>query len=141
METNESNKKSEILGKLVVEETVVTKDLEKQIEEATKHFKIEKPTARILFQDFGSLSDKQRIAVILLGKFYATRLKIIDEPSLSISEIAKELGRPMTTLSWSMKELVKHGYVEYLPTRRYRIAYHRIKEIIDNVLNVKKKKG
>lgn len=66
---------------------------------------------------------------------------MVTESSLSISEVAKEIGRPMTALSGATKELVKHGYVEYLPTRRYRIAYHRIKEIIDNILNTKQKKG
>lgn len=142
METREEipNRESEILSKLVVEETTVTKDFEKLIEEASKHFKIEKPSGRILFQDFGSLSDKQRITVILLGKYFATRLNMIADSSLSISEIAKELGRPMTALSGGVKELVKQGYVEYLPTRRYRIAYHRIKEITDNVLNARQKR-
>lgn len=131
---------NEILEKLVVEEKDITKEMEKLVEEASKHFRIEKPSGKIIFQNFGSLNDKQRIAIILLGKYYAGRLKMIENSSLSISEIAKEIGRPMTTLSGNMKELVNKGYVEYLPGKKYRVAYHRIKEIFDDVLGTKQKK-
>ena len=95
---------------------------------------------KIIFQNFGSLNDKQRIAIVLLGKYFANRLKMVENPSLSISEIAKEIGRPMTTLSGNMKELVTKGYVEYLPGKKYRVAYHRIKEIFDVILSTKQKK-
>lgn len=130
---------SEILKKLVVEEKDVTKEMEKLVEEASKHFRIEKPSGRIIFQNFGALSDRQRIAIVLLGKYFAYRLMLIENPSLSISEIAKELGRPMTTLSGPIKELVTKGYVENLPGRKYRVAYHRMKEIFDDTLTKQKK--
>lgn len=131
---------NEILSRLIVEEKDITKEMEKLVGEASKHFKIEKPSGKIIFQNFGSLNDKQRIAIILLGKYFAGRLKMIENPALSISEIAKELGRPMTTLSGNMKELVTKGYVEYLPGKKYRVAYHRIKEIFDDILGNKQKK-
>lgn len=131
---------NEILKKLVVEEKDITKEMEKLVGEASKHFRIEKPSGRIIFQNFGSLSDKQRIAIVLLGKYFANKLSMIENPSLSISEIAKEIGRPMTTLSGNMKELINKGYVEYLPGKKYRVAYHRIKEIFEDVLSAKQKK-
>lgn len=131
---------NEILKKLVVEEKDITKEMEKLVGEAQKHFRIEKPSGKIIFQNFGSLNDKQRIAIVLLGKYFANRLNMVENPSLSISEIAKEIGKPMTTLSGNMKELVSKGYVEYLPGKKYRVAYHRIKEIFDNVLDTKQKK-
>lgn len=125
---------NEILKKLVVEEKDITKEFGKLIEEASKYFKIEKPSGRIIFQNFGSLTDKQRIIIILLGKYFATRLKLAEDSAISISKIAEELGKPMTALSGRIKELVLKGYVERLPGRKYRIAYHRIKEIIDDIL-------
>ena len=131
---------NEILKKLLVEEKDITKEMEKLVGEAFQHFRIEKPSGKIIFQNFGSLNDKQRIAIVLLGKYFANRLNMVENPSLSISEIAKEIGRPMTTLSGNMKELVTKGYVEYLSGKKYRVAYHRIKEIFDDVLNMKQKK-
>jgi len=130
---------NEILKKLVVEEKDITKEMEKLVEEASKHFRIERPSGKIIFQNFGSLNDKQRIAIVLLGKYFANRLNMVENPSLSISEIAKELGRPMTTLSGNMRELVTKGYIEYLPGKKYRVAYHRIKEIFADILNTKQK--
>lgn len=133
-------KENEVLMKLVVEEKDVTKELERVVEEASKYFRIEKPSGKIIFQNFGALNDKQRIAIVLLGKYFANRLKMIENPSLSISEISKELGRPMTTLSGNIKELVTKGYIEYLPGKKYRIAYNRIREIVDDLLATKRKK-
>jgi len=131
---------SEILKRLVVEEKDVTKEMEKLVDEASKHFRVEKPSGRIIFQDFGLLSDKQRIAIVLIGKYFAHKLKMIENPSLSISQIATELGRPMTALSGNIKELVTRGYIEYLPGKKYRIAYHRIKEIFNDILIKKRKR-
>ncbi len=127
-----------ILAKLVVDEKDVTKDLEMLVGEATKYLKIEKQSGKIIFQNYGSLTDKQRVAIVLVGKYFAYRLKLIEIPSLSISEISKELGRPMTALSGPIKELVVKGYVENLPGRKYRVAYHRMKEIFTEIFAQKK---
>jgi len=131
---------SEVLNKLVVDEKDVTIELEKLVDEASKYFRIEKPTGRIIFQNFGSLNDQQRICTLLVGKYFANQLKMVDNPSLSISEVSKQLGRPMTALSGPMKELITKGFVEKLPGRKYRIAYHRMKEIFENVLGSRPKK-
>lgn len=131
---------NEILKKLVVEEKDTIKEMEKLVEEAARFFKIEKPSGRIMFQNFGALTDQQRISIIMLGKYFASKLKIIDNPMLSISDISKELGRPMTTLSRPMKELIDRGFIEKLPGRKYRVAYHRINEILANISAAKQKK-
>lgn len=127
----------EILKKLVVEEKDVTKEMEKLVDEATKILRIERPSGRIIFQNFGGLTDKQRILIILMGKYFANRLNLIENASLGVSEMAKELGRPRTALSGPIKDLVKQGFIEYLPGRKYKIAYHRIKEIFDKILLTK----
>lgn len=132
---------TDILQKLVVEDGDIRKEMEKMVEEAQKHFRIEKSSGKVIFQNFGDLNDKQRIATLLLGKYFAFQLKIIEYPLLSISDVAKELGRPVTTLSGNMKELVTKGYVEYVPNgKKYRISYHRMREIFDDLLIGKRKK-
>ncbi|MEM2125722.1 MAG: helix-turn-helix domain-containing protein [Candidatus Methanosuratincola sp.] len=125
---------NEILKKLVVEEKDMIKELEKLVEEASKYFQIEKPSGKIIFKDFGALTNKQRIAIVLLGKYFAKKLNLIENDSLGISEISKELGIPRTSLSGPIKDLIREGYVEYLPGRKYKIAYHRIKELFDKIL-------
>lgn len=130
---------NEVLKRLVVDEKDVIKILEKHVEEALKYFSIEKPSGRVIFQNFGALTDKKRIAIILLGKYFACKLKLIEDPSLSITDISRELGRPMTTLSKSLGDLVDKGYVEYLSGKKYRISYNRIKEIFDDISQEKRK--
>ena len=41
----------------------------------------------------------QTFTALLIGKFFAKKLDIIDDASLGVSEIANELGRPKTALS------------------------------------------
>lgn len=133
---------AEILHKLVVEEKDVMKEIEQMVEKASNYFKIEKPGGKIIFKDFGGLNDKQRIIILLLGKYFAAKLKIIGDPSMSISTVAKELGRPVTTLSGNMKDLVTKGYAEYIPNgKKYRVSYHRIHEIFETLLDKRKAKG
>lgn len=121
----------EILKKLVVDEKDVISDLANLVEKAKEIFVIEKTSGRIIFKNFGKLSDPQRICVLLVGKFFASKLGLIGEPALGISEISKELSRPMTTLSKPVGELITKGYIEKLTTRKYVIVYHRIKDIFD----------
>lgn len=124
----------EILERLVVEEKDVTKQLGRLVDQAAKIFRIERSSGKVMFEDFTGLSDKQRILVLLIGKYFATKLGIVAEAAMSISEIASELGRPMTTLSGPIRDSVKQGLVGYLPGRKYRIAYHRINYIFEQVL-------
>lgn len=133
------DKEKSVLEKLVLDEKDVTKDMEKLVESALQIFRIEKPTGKIIFQNFGVLGDKQRILIILIGKYFATKIGILENAALSISEIAKELGRPMTALSGPLRDVVKSGHVENLPGRKYRIAYHRVSEIFDKFLSLKNK--
>jgi len=122
----------DILEKLLVEEKDVIKDLDDLVDKAKEIFVIEKPSGRIIFKNFGKLSDPQRICSLLMGKFFAAKIGLIEDSFMAISEIARELGRPKTTLSKPLGELVKSGYVEKLPLRKYMIAYHRLNEIFDS---------
>jgi predicted transcriptional regulator len=130
-------KDDEPLKRLLIDESDVMKDMEKIVDKASKFFKIEKPSGRIIFQNFGALTDLQRIAIVLVGKYFASKLGLIQSHTLGVSEIAKESGRPVTTLSGKLKELVDKGFVEKLPGRKYSIVYHRINEIFDKVLLAK----
>jgi DNA-binding transcriptional ArsR family regulator len=120
----------EILKAIVINEKDVNANLKEIIEKASKHFRIESSTGRLVFQNFGSLNDKQRICAVLMGKYFAKKLDLVKSDSLSISEIAAELGKPMTTLSWALKDLQSKGYIEKLPDRKYRISYHRLNEVL-----------
>ena len=128
----------EILEKMLVDEGEVIEQLAGSVDMAKDIFVIEKQTGKIVFKNFGKLSDPQRICALLIGKHFAVKIGIISEDSLGVSEIAKELGRPKTALSGPLKELHKKGFVEKLPNRKNIVAYHRINDIIKEYFGVKK---
>jgi len=119
----------DVLKDLLVDEKDVIQDLANLVKKAKDVFVIEQSTGKVIFKDFGKLSNAQRVCVLLIGKYFATKLEIIKDASLSISEIGKELAIPMTTLSAPIGTLVSKGFVTKLPKRKYIIAYHRIKDV------------
>jgi hypothetical protein len=137
--SSQDTEELEVLSQLLVEEKDVIKGLAGMVERAKKVFMIENPSGKVIFQDFGSLTDERRVLTLLLGKYFASRLGFV-APELSISEIAFELGRPKTTLSGAVKSCVDRGLVEKLPTRTYRIAYNRIKDVFAMILPEEKPK-
>lgn len=134
----ETKEEADVLKKLLVEEKDGIRDLEGLVDKAREIFQIEKPTGRVLFRNFSKLSDPQRITALLLGKYFASKLALIESSSLRISEIAQELGRPNTALSGPLKALMVKGLVEKLPDSKYRIAYNRIRDIFGSVLKTGK---
>jgi len=123
----------EILKELLVDEKDVIKDLAKLVVKAKDVFVIEKSSGKIIFKNYGSLKDTARILILLIGKFFAGKLDLIEDNSMGVSEIAVELGRPNKNISGRLSELIKKGYVEKLSNRKYTIAYHRIPEIFDAI--------
>jgi len=122
----------EILEKLLVDEKDIIKDLATLVGKAKDVFVIEKSTGKVVFKDFGKLSDPQRISALLTGRYFATRLDLLEDSSMGVSEIAESLGRPKTALSGPLKDLLTKGFVEKLSNRKYRVAYNRIKDIFEN---------
>jgi len=141
METHADADERKVLNKLVIDKGAIIKELEGQVEQVKKVFLIENPGGRVIFQDFAALSDERRMLALLTGKYFAMRLGIVPDSSLGVSEIAQELGRPMTSLSGPLGSLVSDGYVEKLPVRKYMIAYNRLKDIIPEILKGREKRG
>jgi hypothetical protein len=123
----------DVFKKLIIDEADAVKEDEKLVNSASSIFQIENPSGRIKFKNFGNLTDKQRIAAFLVAKFVAAKTKIIISDSFGIAEIAKELGRPVTNLSGPIRDLIKQGFVDPLPDKKYRIMHHRISEVFETI--------
>jgi hypothetical protein len=133
-EQSQLDEEREVLRKLVVDEREVIKSLADLVERAKSVFSIAAPSGKIIFQNFGELSDEKRILVLLLGKYFARRLGFTDTAELGISGIAEELGRPKTALSGDVGNLIKDGLIEKMPDRTYRIAYNRLRDVFNKIL-------
>ena len=124
----------DILYKLVVSEEDVLKDLDKLVDKAKVFFKIEKPTGRVLINDSANLTIPKKIAALLIGKYFAARLEIIDDGYMTVTEIGNELGLPRTSISGPLKKLHDKKYIIKEEDRTYKIDYNKIKEIINDYL-------
>lgn len=123
---------NEVLKKLLIDETDMLKDLEQLIEKAKNIFVIEKSTGNIVIKktDF---SDPKRICVLLMGKYFAKKLGLISSGALSSAEIAKELGRPITSISGPIKDLKTKSYIQKIDNK-YEIVYPQLNNILTNYL-------
>ena len=119
----------EVLSKLLVDEKTYLTNLDAIVDSVKAVFVIEHPSGRVIFKNFGEMNDNQRLLALLLGKYFAGRLGLIEADTLGITEIATELGRPKTSLSGPIKELVDDQLVVKTPERKYKIAYHQMDEI------------
>lgn len=133
------SEEKDVLKKLLIDEQDTAKDLATLVEKATKIFRIEKSSGRVIFQSFDGLTDRQRIVATLVGKYFALKLGIATIAALTISELADEISRPVTALSGPIKVLMSNGFVLKTTDRKYQIAYHRINEIFERVLQSKEK--
>jgi len=120
----------EILKDILVDESDVVQNLASIIQKAKEIFVMEKDTGKVIFKNYSQLTHPQKICCILIGKYFAKRLKIKNDHTLSISEISNELDIPQTTLSSPLKSLRKTGHILYEKSR-YRINPHRIEETVN----------
>ena len=131
----------EILNRFLVDEKDIIEDLANLVEKATNIFVIEKSTGTIIFKNFGKLTDRQRISALLVGRYFAGRLDLIEDVSLGVTEMANALGRPKTTLSGTVRDMLSKTYIEQLSNRKYRVNYNRIKDILENFFDLETSSG
>jgi len=127
----------EILKKLLVDEKDLIKDMPSIVEKVREVFVIENRTGRVIFINIEALSDSQRISALLLGRYFAQKLALIDFYPIGVAEMANQLGRPKTALSGPLKDLITKGLTEKLTNKKYGLAHHRIRDVADFILKRK----
>src|SRR4030043_354093 len=93
------DKKKEILKQLVISEKDLLADLSRLVEKSKQFFKIEGSSGRIILNNLSTLVNTDKIALVLIGKYFAYELEIIKKKGLTSSELSDELDIPQTTLS------------------------------------------
>ncbi len=133
---NNENMEKEMMVKLLAKKEQVDMDLRLIADRLSTVFKIEE-SGEILFSDFSSLDDDQKMLVLLTGKFFAARWGLINSERMRITDIAKTLARPRQTLSNRIESLKKKGLVSRDTTDgRYYIDKNRLKDIVQQITKV-----
>lgn len=121
----------EILKNMLVDESNIIQNLANIVQKAKDIFVMEKSSGNIIFKNYSTLTNPQKITCVLIGRYFAKRLEFIDDHTITVSEISKVLDIPKTTLSSPLKSLRTSGQILYEKSR-YRINPHRIEEIINS---------
>ena len=130
---NNEDIEKEIMEKLLVKKEQLDMDMRAIADKLSNIFKIEE-SGEVLFSDFSSLDDDQKTLALLTGKFFATRWGLINSDRMKITDIAKVLARPRTTLSNKIKVMVKNGLVSRdTNDSRYYIDKNRLKDIVQQI--------
>ena len=133
---NNENMEKEMMVKLLAKKEQVDMDLRLIADRLSTVFKIEE-SGEILFSDFSSLDDDQKMLALLTGKFFAARWGLINSERMRITDIAKALARPRQTLSTRIVSLGKKGLVSRDTTDgRYYIDKNRLKDIVQQITKV-----
>lgn len=120
-------KKKEILSKIFLKEEDTIKELGELVSLSDKFFKIEQKSANVIFNQGLSLSNRDKVILLLIGKYFSKEMEIIESIGLSIADLSEQLGIPNTTLSAPIGDLVKNKIISKNNSGEYSIIYHRIK--------------
>jgi len=114
----------QILSSLLTDES---ETLNRLVVKAQRVFKINKKTGEVLLLPPRSkLTDKQLIAVHLLGKYFASKLELSPTDSLSFDELKKLTSLEESSISARVSELRKDGLAETGERGVYRINYQSL---------------
>ena len=123
----------EILKELVVSEEDVRRRLKGQVERAKKIFEIEAGSGKIYFKNYTALSGSQLAAILLCGKYFATKLGYKVKYPLGPTEITEEIHKPPRSLGGkkgALKFLRQKGWIEKDPHGKYKVVPYFIDKIL-----------
>ncbi|MFH1591969.1 MAG: hypothetical protein ABIB47_01230 [Candidatus Woesearchaeota archaeon] len=130
-----SDEETKILNKLFVDEEDTLEKLNELISKAGKLFSIHKKTARVELKEPKKLIEKEKICLLLMGRYFSAheKIKIIDSDSLSGSSIIQELKGNAGTIWGKLSELNSEGLIEKTK-EGYKIIPYKIEQILNTIL-------
>lgn len=120
-------KKKEILSKIFLKEEDTLNELGELVSLSSRFFKIEQETANVILNKDVSISNRDKIVLLLIGRYFSKEMGVLQADGLPIAEISKQLGIPNTTLSAPLGDLVKKKIAHKSETGEYNITPHQIK--------------
>lgn len=132
-QTNESDAEKEILNELLLKEEDVLKKLKDLVTLSKKYFMIEQNTGNVVFSKTTKLSNRDKIQLLLIGRYFASRLKILTKESINIADLSRLLDVPKTTLSAPLGSLVNEGFVNKNSDSEYSIIFHKIEGVLQGI--------
>ena len=126
--------RKEILKALILSEEDTLKRFKELVEKSVQLFRIDGKNGSIVFEN-QEFTNAEKICLLLISKYFAKELEIVQENSMSSGSMADELLIKVTTLSAPLGKLVESGYASN-NNGSYSVNHYKINEILDS-LNTK----
>jgi len=123
--------KKEIFQEMLIEEESI---LEKVVDKAKRVFKIDKSGNVIFLVSRTKLTQRQEIAMQLLGRYIASELDIADSDIMTAHELAEIVEPDIPSVRARLNELKKERVVESPERGQFRISILGVEKILDEIL-------
>jgi predicted transcriptional regulator len=121
----------EIIKPLLISRKKIEERLKELVVKVKPFISIEEETGKVLFNRT-DLTNKEKIALLLIGKYFAEIGKITSSSGLTMREISQALNLPITTIPAPLGELIRSGYVEKA-NNTYKVRPFQIEEIVNKI--------
>ena|SRR2546426_2232584 len=114
----------QVLSVLLTDET---ETLNRLVKKAERSLKINKKTGdTILLPPKTRLTDRQLIALYLLGRYFSSRLELTQTDTLSIEDLCKLSNLESNSVSARISDLKREGLIESAERGTYRVSYQSL---------------
>lgn len=125
-------KRKEILSKLLISEEETLGELQELVAMATSFIRIEEKSGEVFFTSPKELTNKDKVAFLLIGKYFSNQLEISSDNSCATGVLSKKLNIPSTTLSKPLGQLVDEGIIRRTEDGKYTIVYYKVKAFLQS---------
>lgn len=124
-------KRKEIFQEMLIDDESI---LEKVVEKAKQVFKVDKSGTVIFLVSRTKLTHRQEIAMVLLGRYFASELDIANSDIMTAKELAEIVEPDKSSVAARLNELKKERVVESPERGQFRISILGVEKILDEIL-------
>lgn len=131
--------KENILDRFSIKESDTIERLNTIAEKTLRFVKYNQETKGLEFvASKGTYTNREKIALLLIGNYVKTKLISDSKDTLTLSEIRKALDIPVTTLSKPLGQLKDGGWIRKTEEANYKFNHHKVEEFLDNMISQEK---
>lgn len=122
--------KQEVLKKILIDEDAL---FERLVERASKFFKIDKSGNMVFLIPTPQMTQRQTIALISLGHYFATELGILETDTVTAESFLPYVDTDRKAVSARLADLRKEAVVQNVERGAFRVSVLGIGKILDEL--------
>lgn len=121
----------------IAEKIAYSVDIQELVEKLSGVLAYSKDEGLFFLRPLSDMSDVEAISLYLIKRYVEHSLGFKDSPSVSMSEMTRELNKSEKTVSARLSEMVKKGFVRRLDRGDYTLTTLGIKELAERFVKAK----